>query len=140
VEFQTPTYERYIVSFAQRVLTQSHWDTELAVARMRLDVPPAPAFTPVADGVERIVAFDDFRVWRACLAPGDELLLPAHPSYALCMAVTGELAVGPVRLTAEQAALVPRAALADGPRRRRAARVVNLGAEPAVLLIAAPDL
>ena len=40
IELQTPTYERRILSFAQKVLTQDHWDTEIAVADMRLDIPP----------------------------------------------------------------------------------------------------
>jgi hypothetical protein len=31
VEFQTPTYERKILSFAQKVLTQDHWDTTVGV-------------------------------------------------------------------------------------------------------------
>ncbi|MDX2350038.1 MAG: hypothetical protein QNK32_06580, partial [Porticoccus sp.] len=36
VEFQTPVYERMILSFAQKVLTQTHWDTEKAIAMMSL--------------------------------------------------------------------------------------------------------
>ncbi len=31
VEFQTPTYERLILAFNQKVLTQNHWDTERAL-------------------------------------------------------------------------------------------------------------
>lgn len=38
VEFQTPVYERLIVSFAQKVLTQNHWDTDRALQLM--DVQP----------------------------------------------------------------------------------------------------
>lgn len=139
VEFQTPTYERYILSFAQKVLTQAHWDTEVGVARMRLDVPEPPRFEPVAPGAERIVAFDDFRVWRIVL-PGDgRFTLPDHPSYGLCMVVQGEVGLGGLRLGAEQAAFVPRAALA-GPRRAELATLVNDSREPAVVLLAAPDL
>lgn len=140
VEFQTPTYERQIISFAQRVLTQDHWDSAPAVQRMRLDSPLPPSFATLADGVERIVAFADFRVWRVTLAPGGTFVLPAHPSYALCMAVQGTVALGQLALAPEQAALVPAATLADDGRRNRQARVVNQGDDRAMLLVAAPDL
>lgn len=140
IEFQTPTYERYILSFAQKVLTQDHWDTATAVPRMRLEPPPAPDFETVADGAERIVAFDDFRVWRVRLPAGGRFELPAHPSYALCMGVIGTVDVGPVRLQAEEAAFVPRLALADAERRQRLATLRNPGGGPATVLVAAPDL
>lgn len=140
VEFQTPTYERYILSFAQRVLTQANWDTAFAVPRMSLDVPRAPRFETLAPGVERIVAFDDFRVWRVTLEPGAAFDLPGHPGYALCMAVQGVVQIGALTLEPERAALVPGATLADPLRRQALAGVRNPGHAPAVLLIAAPDL
>ncbi len=37
VEFQTPTYERAILSFAQKVLTQKEWNTKEALQKMRFD-------------------------------------------------------------------------------------------------------
>lgn len=140
IEFQTPTYERYILSFAQKVLTQDHWDTAAAVPRMRLEPPPTPAFETVAEGAQCIVAFDDFRVWRVRLPAGGRFELPAHPSYALCMGVIGTVDVGPVRLGAEEAAFVPRLALSDDERRLRLATLRNAGSEPAIVLVAAPDL
>ena len=42
VELQTPTYERFIISFAQQVVTQDHWDSEHAIAHMSLDPAPEP--------------------------------------------------------------------------------------------------
>jgi hypothetical protein len=140
IEFQTPIYERYIISFAQQVLTQDHWDTEAAVRRMSLEPPPQPQFDVLGPGVERIVAFDDFKVWRVTLEPGASFRLPAHPSYALCMVVEGAMTLGPLTLGPEQAAFVPAAALADDRRRDRQARVVNHGTRAAQLLVAAPDL
>jgi hypothetical protein len=140
VEFQTPTYERYIISFAQKVQTQDHWDSAFAVPRMTLDAPPAPDFETLDSGVERIVGFDDVRVWRVSLAPGQRFDLPAHPAYALCMTVAGVVTIGGLTLEAERAALVPGATLADAARRRALAPVHNPGPEPAVFLIAAPDL
>jgi hypothetical protein len=140
IEFQTPTYERYILSFAQQVLTQDHWDTETAVARMRLEPPPVPAFDAVADGAECIVAFDDFRVWRVTLAPHGRFELPGHPSYALCTVVRGQAAIGALNLAAEEAAFVPGLALHDPILRRRHGQLRNPGPDPAIVLLAAPDL
>ncbi|MDE0272362.1 MAG: hypothetical protein OXP11_14280 [Gammaproteobacteria bacterium] len=111
VEFQTPTYERRVISFAQKVLTQGHWDSEDAIARMSLDPPQQTPFEPVAPGVERIAAFDDFGVWRAALDPHRPTALPADAPYALCMAIGGAVQVGGLRLDAEEACLVPRASL-----------------------------
>lgn len=140
IEFQTPTYERYILSFAQKVRTQDHWDTADAVPHMRLDAPAEPEFARLDPGVERIVAFDDFRVWRVALAPGEQRELPEHPSYLVCMAVQGEVTLGELRLGPEQAAFVPASALEHPLRRRRDGRLTNAGASPATVLLAAPDL
>ena len=41
IEFQTPHYERQILSFAQKVLTQSDWDTESAIANAVITSEPA---------------------------------------------------------------------------------------------------
>jgi hypothetical protein len=140
VEFQTPTYERYVISFAQRVLTQDHWDSAFAVPRMTLDAPPPPLLETIAPGVERIVAFDDFSVWRVTLGGGATFELPDHPAYALCMTVQGSITLGPLRLGPERAALVPGATLTDRRLRRSLATASNPGAAPAVFLVAAPDL
>jgi len=140
VEFQTPTYERLILSFGQRVLTQAHWDTAAAVPHMTLDAPPEPAFELIADGVERIAAFDHFSVWRVALEAGGRFGLPGHAPYALCMTVEGRIRLGSLELAAEHAALVPGATLADPRRRERLATVQNTGPGPATFLIAAPDL
>lgn len=146
VEFQTPTYERRIISFAQRVLTQSHWDSEAAIMGMTLEPPPAPRFERPAPGWQHLVRFEDFSVWRGQVPSSGGLELPAHPSYALCMAVGGPLQIGPLALAEEEAAFVPGWLLAD-PRRRP---TVQAGAAPSVdagshqattrVLLAAPDL
>lgn len=139
VEFQTPTYERYIISFAQRVLTQDHWDTETAVARMHLDLPSPPRFEQLGEGVENIVTFDDFRVWRVKVPPGGSLALPNHPSYLLCMGVQGQVQLGGLTLAAEQAAFVPGTAL-SAQRSTAGVRLDNSAGEPATVLLAAADL
>jgi hypothetical protein len=146
VEFQTPTYERRIISFAQQVLTQDHWDSERAIMGMKLDAPADAPFESPANGWQRLARFEDFSVWRGLVPAGRTLALPAHPSYALCMAVGGPVRIGPLALAEEQAAFVPGWLLTD-PRRRP----VISGAGPASadggrdqtttsVLLAAPDL
>jgi hypothetical protein len=112
VEFQTPVYERLIVAFAQKVLTQSHWDTAKAVELMKLEAEPEASFERLSAGegvvVERIVDFDDFEVRRFTLEPGAVARIPSPPDYAVLMQVQGELALGVCPLQPEQAVLLPR--------------------------------
>ena len=107
VEFQTAAYERYIVSFAQKVLTQDHWDSEHAIARLSLDAPGDPDFDDVAPGVERIASFDDFGVWRAAVGPDRPVSLPSQANHVLCMSLEGRIDVGGVVLGPEEACLIP---------------------------------
>ncbi len=130
VEFQTQTYERLIVSFAQRVQTQNHWDSERAIAGMHLDPPAAPQFEAVQTGIERVARFADFNVWRASAGAGT-FAMPSHLPYAVCMAIAGDAHIGPLTLAAGQACFVPRAALAGLHCR------VDAGAQ---CLVAAPGL
>lgn len=111
VEFQTPTFERFIISFAQQVVTQDHWDSDHGIANLSLDPPPVPAFADVAPGVSRIVAFEDFSVWRIELAPGAACQPPLSIPYAVCMNVDGGVVVAEQPLEPEQACFVPHAAL-----------------------------
>ncbi|MDX9874929.1 MAG: hypothetical protein RBS88_08470 [Spongiibacteraceae bacterium] len=134
VEFQTPVYERLILSFAQKVLTQADWDTA-AAARIMTAAPPAEeAFEQTASGrgwlEERIVEFDDFEVHRVRLEPGASRLLDATPAYALLMCVGGDLQLDGKTLGADVAVLLP-AAWNGGTLR-------NTAAEPRVALLATP--
>ena len=134
VEFQTPTYERFIVASSQRVLTQDRWDSARAISRMRLDSPPDPAPEPVSRGVHRIVRFDDFGVWQAELDAGASVSLPGTLPYALALCLSGEIQLPgtgrELRLTDGQAAFVP--AMAVG-------RAIN-ATTTSRLLLAAPGL
>ena len=71
VEFQTPVYERKILSFGQKVLTQSHWDTVEALELADLDFAQlqAPEMLELDSHlrIERIVNFDTFEVRRILL-------------------------------------------------------------------------
>lgn len=112
-EFQTPVYERKILSFSQKVLSQAHWDTKAAVAMMRLDAPRS-AIELISDSpdarVERIGTFPDFSVQRIRLARGAQAALPTAP-YALCLGLEGTTCVGALALTMEQAAFIPASAM-----------------------------
>ncbi|ARN75546.1 hypothetical protein [Oceanicoccus sagamiensis] len=111
VEFQTPVYERLILSFAQKVLTQGHWDTESAVALMDLEAvepdPHVPLFNSAAVTVERIVDFDQFQVQRVSLEPTGEYTLPETEDYGLLMAIEPGLLLMDSILSPEQAVLLP---------------------------------
>ena len=134
VEFQTPVYERQILSFAQKVLTQNHWDTEACLAEMMLAPPPVSELVELAvtpdHRHERIATFPDFVVERLTLAPAAEWVLETNGAYALLMVVTGVLAVGDKTLGPEMAVLIPAACIRPGFR--------NLGQESALVLVSRP--
>lgn len=111
VEFQTPVYERLILSFAQKVLTQSEWDTEEAAEVLQLDPEPAAGFPLIDQGHnwkdEQIVVFDDFEVRRFSLQPGSQVQLELERDYGLGMVVGQSLVLGDTRLKADDAVLFP---------------------------------
>ncbi|WP_101759431.1 hypothetical protein [Oceanicoccus sp. KOV_DT_Chl] len=111
VEFQTPVYERLILSFAQKVLTQAHWDTAQAVELMNIESPQQQAhqtiFANKGVAVDRIVDFEDFEVQRVVLGVGEALKINSPLKYGLLMSIDAGLKAGEVELTAEQALLLP---------------------------------
>ncbi|MEH6638539.1 MAG: hypothetical protein V7717_04610 [Porticoccaceae bacterium] len=135
VEFQTPVYERKILSFAQEVLTQQHWDTEAAVALMTTTPPVDSEFAVLENspGLRRelIVEFDDFSVERVTLAPGAQWSMATEGRYALAMAVNSVLLAGRP-LAAENAMLIPAGA--------GQVMVENLSDAPAIVLISRPGI
>ena len=110
VEFQTPVYERKILSFTQKVLTQNHWDTKEALEQVNLDVPEMESKKIVLNEkgvqVEEIVAFEDFTVQRIILNEGASLMLDEF-SYQLIFVVEGELELAGHSLTKEECLLLP---------------------------------
>ncbi|MEH6636451.1 MAG: hypothetical protein V7700_13075 [Halioglobus sp.] len=112
IEFQTPVYERKILSFAQQVLTQKHWDTAEAVAQMSLLAPVQQGFDCLLerDGVrvERIVDFPDFEVRRIHLEAGARLNMASLAEYAMVMVLEGEIAMPDGIYGAQRALLLPR--------------------------------
>jgi hypothetical protein len=129
VEFQTPTYERYILSFGQRVLTQNHWDTEAVLDRIDLEPPRADTFEQIAPGIRQIADFDDFSAFRVEIASGASCPLGVDLPYAVCMGVAGSVSLNGLALGAEEACFVPASALP--------VTFANRAATPAVVLVAA---
>ncbi len=113
VEFQTPVYERKILAFGQKVLTQDRWDTTEAVPLMSLQSGAAQQLDVLEEGQglrrEHVVAFDDFQVQRITLSPGACWQTPMTESYKLLMVVAGVIDLGAdaAPLKAEQAVLLP---------------------------------
>jgi quercetin dioxygenase-like cupin family protein len=93
VEFQTATYERLIALFTQKVLTQSHWDTDRALERMEKSayVPPVPVPVLAEEGItaERVVSYPEFTVDRVRLERGRAFGQETADRYRLLFAVEG---------------------------------------------------
>lgn len=111
VEFQTPVYERKILSFAQKVLTQSHWDTQAAVDVMDVEVPASAPLRELQRDkqacLEEIVDFDDFSVLRLTLAPKARFEFNKDCAYILVMSLSAKTLVNNARLAEEEAVLIP---------------------------------
>ena len=86
VEFQTPHYERYILSFAQKVLTQDHWDTETALPLLNFSTDTA--LCTISEDI--IANFDDFKVTRRKLSPGESFPIEGQ-RYCIVMPIIGEV-------------------------------------------------
>ncbi|MDK1022729.1 MAG: hypothetical protein QGD92_00685 [Gammaproteobacteria bacterium] len=135
IEFQTPYYERKILSFAQKVLTQSNWDTETAIQEMTIAAPPQQEFKHVHQSpgilVENIADFGQFAVLRVSIE--FECSYRHHlDSYALVICVTGDCDVGGLVLKSEAACLVP--------HDLETVTIVNPARQPMQCLIAYPNL
>lgn len=136
IEFQTPVYERQILSFAQKVLTQNHWDTDKAVACMNLgdhQLQPLPVIERPDEGeesvlIEEVVSFSDFEVWRITLRPGEAYRL-RKTGYVLAIGVSGSVAAQGQDLQGEEACLMA----AESQNKLLAA-----GDQGAVLLVSFP--
>ncbi len=112
VEFQTPVYERKILSFAQKVLTQQHWDTADALGVVDMDYSlAAPKVLIHSSGVvvEEIVDFHEFIVQRIKLTQASHSVQCS--SYSILKVITGSMNVewcgGSKRLVEGSAYLMP---------------------------------
>ncbi|MFT7686240.1 MAG: hypothetical protein ACI9FB_001585 [Candidatus Azotimanducaceae bacterium] len=71
IEFQTAHYERFILSFTQKVVTQNHWDTNQGLELANTTLPSDQLLTIIekSEGVclERIAEFEQFSAYRLSL-------------------------------------------------------------------------
>lgn len=111
IEFQTASYERHILSFAQKVLTQNHWDTELALEQAMLTAPPEPELPELAGpegaSIEVIADFSAFRAIRITLNDRASYQLEPCDDYRILISVSGDLSVGNTKPGVEEACLIP---------------------------------
>ncbi len=127
IEFQTPHYERYILSFGQEVLTQDHWDTDSALAGARTEIStPAPT-VQISPGLDLIADFDAFKVTRLILEPGNSANTQ-QTNYTMIIGVAGEMALD------DLTAVGPEQAFFQAPK--EVLRFTNRGNAPATVLIA----
>ncbi len=135
VEFQTPVYERLILSFAQKVLTQQHWNTDSAAELMSLDSgqqePHLPLYRSEGVTVERIVDFDDFQVQRVVLDARVDYMLPDSDRYGLLMAIDDGLSLWGEALLPESAVMLPKSVAT--------VELVNTSPEKISFLLAYPN-
>lgn len=112
IEFQTPVYERKIVSFAQKVLTQENWDTDSALKCMSLDDHKLQPLKQLHESlgvlIEEVVDFSDFTVVRITLAPGAQSEFALSADYAVAIGVKGAAQVSGKTIAAEQAFFFPK--------------------------------
>lgn len=126
VEFQTPHYERYILSFGQQVLTQGHWDTQEVLARASTEPADFDPPVSVADNQALVADFEEFRVTRIQLVSG-ESIDRRYDHYTLLMGIEGTVQITGGKLEPESAYFVPAA---------MPMTFTNAGKSPAVFLIA----
>ncbi len=131
IEFQTPHYERYILSFAQKVLTQDHWDTDSAIEKVNWDARLDRSLQTAARGegylVEVAADFDEFEVHRVTFSQAGRYE-PDSEDYLLAITIYGDISINGTRLVAEAAVLIP--ACING--------ITVSGSQDSCLLIARP--
>ena len=92
IEFQTAHYERHILSFAQKVMTQDHWDTGTILDKIEIDAEAETDHTIIksSDGVlvEAIAEFPAFTAVRVTLSPSYQYEMEIK-HYGVVIGVTG---------------------------------------------------
>ena len=127
VEFQTPHYERYILSFGQKVLTQDHWDTSEVFDKAMTEPVEFDPPKPLGDNQDLVADFDEFKVTRIQIATGESVTLE-NDQYTLLMGIQGDLQFDTgVTLQPETAFFVPH---------KKRVSLSNKTESPAIVLVA----
>ena len=106
VEFQTPHYERYILSFGQKVITQDHWDTKAALTKAKVSETKVERPKKMDAFQDMVADFEEFNVVRAILPSGKELEIK-EKGYCLIMGIFGETRLGSEIIKNEKAFFIP---------------------------------
>ena len=103
IEFQTPHYERYILSFAQKVLTQSHWDTGTAASKLNFATD-----IPLSSNVNDVIAnFDEFIVRRLEMKTGESFNW-TDQRYAILFCIKGKMQISDTYIFQSEAYFLPK--------------------------------
>ena len=139
IEFQTPHYERLIVMFAQKVLTQNHWDTDRAMDLINTEPYrlPVPQLFMEEGGYleERIVDFPDFSSERIRMDENISRKFQCEGRYHLIICVKGKLSLesqsgSNLELLPEEAVFLPASSSFY--------RITNSGTDSMIFLRAVP--
>jgi hypothetical protein len=107
IEFQTASYERHILSFGQKVLTQDNWDTEAGLKDAILDSPLQRPLQrlPAPDGitVEVVADFKAFRALRISLSPGQRYVCDLITDYQILIGISGRAKIDELSVESESA-------------------------------------
>ena len=99
IEFQTPHYERLIVMFSQKVLTQKHWDTADALSKILPEIYELPELERLhkSAGIlaERFVDFPQFTADRISLDTNHVWNDQLNGQYHLLITISGQATVFP---------------------------------------------
>ncbi|MDC2963414.1 hypothetical protein OA067_00745 [Gammaproteobacteria bacterium] len=106
IEFQTPHYERYILSFGQKVITQDHWDTKAALMKAKVSETKIEHPKKMNAFQDMVADFEEFNVVRTVLPSGKKLEI-AEEGYCLIMGIFGESRLGSERVKNEKAFFIP---------------------------------
>jgi hypothetical protein len=111
IEFQSPVYERKILSFCQKVLTQEGWDTEEAVQLMSLESTESRDLEVIQEESavlrELVAQFSDFEVQRLTLKNSGIWTLTGTNTHKLVITIDGFLDIGGCKVGPEQAVFIP---------------------------------
>ncbi len=116
IEFQTPVYERFIITFNQKVLTQDHWDVEAAFNIMTVEEPAPQNLKQITENdaalLEEAVSFETFDVIRVTQKKTKYALDLSDCGHAIIFALKGRLQVhgiSPLTLEMGEACFIPAA-------------------------------
>lgn len=140
IEFQTAHYERHILSFTQKVMTQSHWDTVAVLDKVNVETDDAELeIISSSKGVlvEAIAQFAEFSAVRTTLKPGHEYVMNIE-HYAVVIGVAGDCAISQVGELPDLSVDVEQAYLIPGTT--STLTMVNNSDKDAIILCAFPNI